>query len=62
MSIFSIVYLGQAANPAMVNSVDTLSLLMLGFGVLGIGVTLLMSFKQKRLQHLTTKSDQLAGS
>lgn len=50
MSIFALVYLGQKADPVMASSIDTLSLLMLGAGVLGIVVTLVMALKSKRTQ------------
>jgi len=61
MSIFTIAYLGQAANPATTASIDALSFLMLGFGVLGIILTLLMKFKSKRLysSHANSRNERV---
>lgn len=47
MSIFALVYLGQKTDPVVASSIDTLSLLMLGVGLLGIVVTLVMVLKSK---------------
>lgn len=47
MSIFALVYLGQKTDPVLASSVDTLSLLMLSVGLLGIAVTLVFALKSK---------------
>ena len=48
MSIFALVYLGQKTDPAMAASIDTVSLLMLGLGLVGIAFTLVMALKSQR--------------
>lgn len=60
MSIFALVYLGQKTDPVMAGSIDTLSLLMLGFGLLGLVVTLVLALKSKS-RH-TQQSPQQARS
>lgn len=47
MSIFALVYLGQKTDPVMASSVNTLSLLLLSMGLLGIAVTLVFALKSK---------------
>lgn len=47
MSMFTIVYPAQSAT-AVASMIDILSLSMLGFGVVGIVVTLLLVLKPKR--------------
>jgi hypothetical protein len=48
MSIFTVVFPGQAGNTAMPTLVDSLVLSMLGFGLLGIFLTLLAVWKARR--------------
>jgi len=56
MSIFALVYLGQKTDPVMASSIDTLSLIMLAVGLLGIGVTLAIALKSKRAKRQIPES------
>lgn len=56
MSVFTLIYPGQAANSAMTGSVEALALLMLGLGLAGIVLTLLNVMKPKGLRAQTSES------